>query len=214
MIDRSQPEKGHLGGLEFKQLIQGDTTAPLVILVHGRAGNFDVMWAFRRVLPDNVNVVAPQAHLPDTGGYSWWEIGGSKEQMREDAQHAAKLFVDFISSFLQQSALTPSKIILVGFSQGGALISLVVQQAMLAVDGAALLASFAIKISNATVSCPIFIAHGANDEIITLSQSEATRDHFLSCGAQVEHVVDDVGHKIGVNGMRELKSWIERVLER
>ncbi len=156
--------------------------------------------------------VVSDSHL-DAGGFSWWEIRGSKEQMRADTQNAAKILVEFVSQYIQRQKLSPSKTILVGFSQGGALISLLIQQSMLDVSGAALLASFAIKIPDVQFHCPVFIAHGSNDEVITLTQSESTRDHFMSCGAQVHHVVDEVGHKIGVNGMRELKSWINRVLE-
>ncbi len=206
------PVEGQLAGLRYKHLCNFEKTAPLVVLVHGRAGNFDVMWAFKRAMPEGVNFVAPQAPLPDAGGFSWWEIGKPKEEMRESAQRAAETLAVFVNQYIAQSNLAPSRLLLVGFSQGGALISLAIQQETLLVHGAALLASFAIKLPDSKINCPVFIAHGSNDEVIPLSQSESSRDYLLSCGAKVDFVVDDVGHKVGVNGMKELKAWSDRIV--
>lgn len=206
------PVEGQVAGLRFKHLCSCGADAPLFVLVHGRAGNFDVMWAFKRVMPEGVNLLAPQAPLSDGAGFSWWEIGKPKEEMRAAAQDAANGLGVFVESYVAANKLTPRAVVLVGFSQGGALISVLAQNGRMAINGVALLASFAIKIAGSRVACPVFIAHGSSDEIITISQSESSRDYLKSCGAEVTFVVDDVGHKVGVSGMRALKEWTEALI--
>ncbi len=202
-----------LARLRYKQLISSDPTAPLVLLVHGRAGNFDVMWAFKRVLPDACNIVAVQAPITDEGGFSWWQIGKDKEIMKAAAKKAAGELEVFLKEFNRQNSLSPRRTIAIGFSQGGALLSVAVQLGM-QLDGVAFLASFTIPLDrqNLSPTTEIFIAHGARDEIVKLSVSERARDFFLEQGLSVSFIVDDVGHKVGVEGMKALKIWAQKIL--
>ena len=52
----------------------GGEGRPLVVMVHGRAGNDQVMWVFSKALERlKPVVVAPQATIPDIkDGFSWW----------------------------------------------------------------------------------------------------------------------------------------------
>ena len=199
-----------IAGLRNKYKNLAGPSAPLFVLVHGRAGTFDVMWAFNRVLPPNCNVVAPQAPLGDGSGFSWWQIGLSKEDTLRAASTAADQLGAFIDQYIAEHSLTPSRVVLVGFSQGGALVSVALQKGITA-HGAALLASFAIRVEDATsVRVPIFIAHGSADEIVPVGKAEWTKSYLESLGAQVELIVDDVGHKVGVSGMKGLGDWCAR----
>src|SRR5262245_26898267 len=75
MPSRGDPSIEERLGIQFKYELGPDPGAPLFILVHGRAGNFDLMWTFRRCLPEGVHIFALQAPIPDPiGGYSWWDI--------------------------------------------------------------------------------------------------------------------------------------------
>ncbi len=53
---------------------EGGQRHPVVLMVHGRAGNESVMWVFSKALEGiKPIVVSPQAPLVDPiGGYSWW----------------------------------------------------------------------------------------------------------------------------------------------
>ena len=52
-----------------------DASAPLLYMVHGRAGNIEVMWAFRRTAPETFSLLSVEAPQPDpVGGYSWWQV--------------------------------------------------------------------------------------------------------------------------------------------
>jgi len=62
-------------GIGFRAMLRPDPAAPLVYLVHGRAGDRRVMWPFQRIAPERASVVALEAPSADPrGGFSWWLV--------------------------------------------------------------------------------------------------------------------------------------------
>ncbi|NDC37863.1 MAG: hypothetical protein EBZ48_07395, partial [Proteobacteria bacterium] len=117
------PEAVAALGLRHKVRIT-DPTKPLVVLVHGRAGNFDVMWTFRRAIPDHFSVLLPQAPLTDPiGGFSWWQVGERGKREEGPAQDAAAMLKRFLADSQAYYGLTPPNTLAAGFSQGAGLLS-------------------------------------------------------------------------------------------
>jgi phospholipase/carboxylesterase len=202
---------------------QAEPEAPVLILVHGRAGNLNVMQAFKSVIPSGTSVVSVQAPLEDPeGGYRWWSFDSSIDtspKTKEAAFTAAKTFIDWLQDFLLEHKLKPRRIIALGFSQGAALLSCVVQVKVSLFYGVALLAGFVLKspelpetLSAAEPKPRVFFAHGSNDEIVPLSVAQEGANYLNQNGYQVSFVSDSVGHKIGVSGMKALKIWLEECL--
>ena len=208
MIHESNSEAELSLGLRHKYFLSSDRTAPVVFLVHGRAGNFDVMWTFRRCIPEKFSIIAVQAPLKDPlGGYSWWNV----EERFDLASHANTInkLTKFIQAVPLFYELKPSKNIALGFSQGGAILSILLQQKPSLFAAVGLLASFVIPISDARgTEIPIFIGHGETDDVIPITKAEQGVNHLQSLGFNVQYFTDPVGHKIGTQGMRELKRWI------
>src|SRR6056300_1194110 len=62
-------------GLRFAFRPGARSNSPVVLLIHGRAGNRDVMWAFQRTIPAGCAIVSFEAFNADRiGGYSWWDV--------------------------------------------------------------------------------------------------------------------------------------------
>lgn len=207
--------------LRYRYQLHDDRTAPLVVLVHGRAGTFDLMWPFAHSCPRGCSFVAPQADLPDAvlphapQGLSWWLV--DSQNLHADAQAAAKKLADFIDEFLERYELQPRRIIALGFSQGGALLSILLQRDPWRFDAAALLASFVIELADGrqardgrqpTTRPPLFMAHGLRDETVPIERARSGAEYLRALGHTVTMVEDDVGHKVGTAGMRELKAWL------
>lgn len=197
-------------GLEHKLDLNAGHEAPLLFLVHGRAGNFDVMWTFKRCLTMPANIIAPQAYLNDrVGGYSWWDVE-DKVGGREAVLLARDRLSSFISKSIEFYSLKPRCILGFGFSQGAGLLSALVQESPDKFAGIALLAGFVIRIDQigkADTKSKIFMGHGTNDQVITLEKAKEGRDRLVSHGFDVEFIEDPVGHKVGSTAMRELKRW-------
>lgn len=198
-------------GLRHKIALSQDNSAPLAVLVHGRAGTFDVMWAFRRCLPENTSILTPQAPLPDEmmGGYSWWDVEVPRVEQK-DTEAAQQQLAAAVRNACNFYELNPRTIIAFGFSQGAGVLSLAIQHTPALYSAVALLAGFVIETTSpqSPYNYPeVFMAHGTKDDIVPIERAYRGRDFLRSHGARVEFHEDPVGHKIGAPSMRALTEW-------
>jgi len=213
----SNPNEEAAVGLRFLYRPGANATAPLVVLVHGRAGDRTVMWMFERGIPADCHVVAFEAFLPDAlGGWSWWDmsVSGSK---REAILFAADRLTRGLERFLSLYSLTPSCRIGLGFSQGSILVSGVALQRLFEFDGVGVLAGAVfrpIESRGESGQTSFFIAHGSLDQTIPVEQARAGVADLQNLGFKVQYVEEEVGHKVGVQGTRALKGWLMGVLGR
>lgn len=140
-VRQSTPEEEAELGLKFRVSDKdpSNTTRPLVLLVHGRAGDSKVMWIFAKAFAStNPLIIAPEGEVDDYGdrtpnepGFSWWPIHGQPaltadpatktSRLKEVEQSLLKLknFIDLLS---HRFKFDRSKIYAAGFSQGGAVV--------------------------------------------------------------------------------------------
>ncbi len=202
----------------------GGNSSLLIVLVHGKAGNDQVMWTFSRLFRDaEAVIVAPQAPYPDPlGGWSWW-LSEPNQCPTDVSPEALGGAVDalggFVTKFVGYHGLNPRLVIGMGFSQGAAVISsLAIRQPQFC-HLAILLAGFVPELIIDQISwqqtvayapqTSFFMAHGGLDNVISLGIAESGCSLLRSAGYEVEMVVDEVGHKVGVEAQRRLISWLE-----
>jgi phospholipase/carboxylesterase len=204
-------------GLSFLYRTGAGHTAPLVVLIHGRAGDRSVMWMFERSVPEDCHVISFQAFLPDPlGGWSWWDMTtpGSK---KEAIGNAASRLIKALEAFIEMHGLVPSRVVGMGFSQGSMLLSEVALRDFFQFDGIAILAGFVLVPTEprALRKQPlVFVAHGARDERVPVAQAREGVAELEKRGIKVQYVEEDVGHKIGIEGTRALRGWLLRALGR
>ena len=215
-------EQEQVVGLKFLFREGSSPSAPLVVFVHGRAGNHGVMWTFERCVPRDAWIVALQAFEPDPlGGFSWWRMDGEAPEsgipLEQRILVAARRIGESVGRFREMFNLSPRRVLACGFSQGGAVLSSAVLSGELEVDGLAMLASFipramlpAFHMHGAPA---IFISHGTEDEVISIEKARQSRDRFLELGLQVEYCEEPVRHKVGTAGMRALTEWVGLVVD-
>jgi phospholipase/carboxylesterase len=207
----STPEQEDFVGLKFLYRNGARRDSPLIVLVHGRAGTREVIWTFERSVPAAASVVSLQAFVPDPlGGFSWWDMESSGD--REIAIGRAAQRVAFgVERVIELFELAPKKVYAVGFSQGAALLATAALTGSLSLDGLALLAGFVPKPEKGAqlLSAPdVFAAHGTQDEVVTIERARRGVEYLRGLGLFVTYVEDDVGHKVGIQGTRELKKWM------
>jgi phospholipase/carboxylesterase len=183
-------------------------------MIHGRAGNEDVMWVFARALPPGWLVVAPRAIKNDPdGGYSWHPRQTDEWPslaMFDEAVAAVHRFVQALPELYQAD---PNRLYLMGFSQGAAVAYATALRHPGLVKGIAGLVGFVPAETEAAVAntplqnLPIFMAAGREDERIPLPVSRQAAEVMGTAGAEVEYHEYDTGHKLNAQGMRELKAW-------
>jgi phospholipase/carboxylesterase len=208
-------EEEQLTGLRFLFRAGADSSSPLVVLVHGRAGNRSVMWSFERLIPAGCHVVSFEAFLPDPiGGWSWWDIsnGGAQVAKGERIALAAGRLTRAIEALIAQQGLTPKIVVGAGFSQGSFLLSTVALRGFFSFSGVAILAggllSETMEIREVKDRPQLFVAHGRSDETIKVEHAREGVVWLRQQGLSVEYVEEDVGHKVGIEGTRALKEWL------
>ncbi len=203
-----------------------------VVLVHGRAGNASVMWtftkAFERFKP---LTVAPQGTIPDLDGFSWWQIEDPADAKArgiptglEKLSIAIEQVERFVLSLPQVYNVDPSRILGIGFSQGGGLLSALSLRNPTLFRGVAILSGFLPRVvaesehyinerlRKKELCLPdIFIAHGSEDKVLPLEKAEFARATLERFGAQIQFHEEKVGHKLGAAGMKALGEWCSRL---
>lgn len=181
----------------------------LVLMVHGKAGNRQVMTIFERSFMAEANFVYAEADLVDPiGGYSWWL--DSSDTNYEIASEKIKVFLEEV---ILKFALQPRRIIACGFSQGGACLSWLSQSREGIFSHLVMICSFYLKQDKILGSYPsTFIYHGLSDQVVNVAQASKAVEFLTSQATSVTFVSDLQGHKISTKGVKSLRDWLLREL--
>ncbi len=187
--------------------------APAVVMAHGLFGDENVMWQFEKTLPSGVVAVSPRAPVEVGGGFGWNPPSpagrgvGGEVALRE-----------FVSRLPEVYPVDPSRIVLMGFSQGAAMCYALALSEPALIAGVAALAGFLPDGARQWIAPgrlagkPVFIAHGAEDTAVPIEAAVSARDAMSTCGADVTYAEYPTGHKMNAQGMRDLKAWLKAVL--
>ncbi len=194
--------------------------APLVVMIHGWAGDESSMWVFRQALPPGVVIVAPRAPvaLPE-GGYGWFTY--SSRLVPEPGSLAAGLrqLEEFINSLPGYYPVDPNRLVVMGFSQGAMIgNAFVYANPDRAVGMASLAGAFppvieGDPINNWLAGLPVFIAHGREDDVVPVEHARQTKAVYQSLGAAVTYGEYRAAHKMHMQGLKDLRRWLEDVLK-
>jgi phospholipase/carboxylesterase len=188
----------------------------LMLMIHGFTGDENSMWVFGRDLPPHYWIFAPRApHVGEPGGYSWRPAQFenmdrlSLDQLRESAEALIRLVEEYSASVKIDATLFD----VMGFSQGGAMASLLSFLYPERVRKAAILAGFVPGGLEELVSKrplegkPFFVAHGTKDQMVPVERARAAIELLERAGARVTYCEDEVGHKVSITCLRSLKEF-------
>ncbi len=186
---------------------------PTVVMLHGRFGNEEVMWIFRRTIPQNWLIVAPRAPLSDpNGGYSWYQQGYGEWPPISAFDDAVESVVRFMGALPALYNADAERTYLMGFSQGAAVSYCTAIRHPGLARGIAGLVSFAptsdgTDITDGMAELPVFMAVGREDKIVPYEKSLQTQQILQKAAADLEYHEYDTGHKMTPDGMRDLQAW-------
>ncbi len=167
---------------------------------------------------------APVMPVTINGGYrmrAWYDVLGFDADAPQDEAglRRSQKLVEALLAREQERGIPPGRIVLAGFSQGCAVSLLTgVRQAtplagIVGLSGYLPLASAtAAERTEASLATPIFLAHGAQDEVVHLERGEASRDALQALGYQVEWHEYLMGHAVNPLEIEELNAWLVKVL--
>jgi phospholipase/carboxylesterase len=188
----------------------------LMLLIHGFTGDENSMWVFARDLSANYWIVAPRApYVSEQSGYSWRPPQFENMNMLslDLLRSSAEALIHLVDEYSASVGVEASTFDVMGFSQGGAMSSLLAFLYPERVRKIGILAGFVPNGLEELISQrplegkPFFVAHGTKDEMVPVDRARASIKIFEEAGATVTYCEDEVGHKVSVTCLRSLKSF-------
>lgn len=213
---------------------EGGGTGPVVVLLHGFGAPGDDLVPLARVIdvPHGTRFVFPEAPRSVPGfaaGRAWWMIdprrlerlamGDPADLSREvpegltEAREAVVTMLDEV-----EQRMSPSKLVLGGFSQGSMLSCDVALRTPRNLAGLVMLSGTFVaadewtQLMPARKGLPVFMSHGQSDALLPFPISERLRDALRGAGLDVTWTPFRGGHEIPHGVLEGLGAFLRRVL--
>ena len=201
-----------------------------VIWLHGLgADGYD----FEPVVPQlglasaPIRFIFPHApHRPVTvnNGYvmrAWYDISspdlaeGEDEGGTRESEQQLRRWIEHERSL----GIAASRIVVAGFSQGGAIVLHTGLRYPERLAGILALSTYLPLVDSvekerhaANCDVPVFMAHGVEDPIIPLALAERSREHLESLGVAAEWHTYPMPHSVCHEEIGDIAAWLQRVL--
>jgi phospholipase/carboxylesterase len=187
-------------------------------MLHGFTGDENSMWVFARDLPRHFSIIAPRApHTAEPFGYSWRALqpGTFGRPSLEELLPAAEALIRLVDEYQASAGIEAGDFDVMGFSQGGAMSSLLAILYPQRISKVGILAGFVPGgLEEGIQKQPlagkkIFVTHGTKDDMVPIDRARASIGLLEQAGASITYCEDDVGHKVSLNCMKALRSYLE-----
>ena len=198
-----------------------------VIWLHGLgADGYDfvpIVTELRLPVSLAIRFVFPHASVrPVTinGGYemrAWYDIKALTATGRDNAE-GLEASVERIASLVEREqalGVAASRIVLAGFSQGGAVALHAALAAPARLAGVVALSTYLPRAesvlrtrSAANRGLPILMCHGTNDPVVDISMGIAARDALTAAGDAVEWHAYPMQHEVSAREIAEISRWL------
>ena len=119
----------------------------------------------------------------------------------------------------ESRGIPSNRIVLAGFSQGGAVAVYTATRHPKPLAGAMLLSTWlplaqtlAAEASPANSGMPLLIAHGRQDNMVPIAYGQASRDALRLAGYAVEWREYDIAHAVSSDEIDDIGAWLRRIL--
>ncbi len=200
-----------------------------VIFLHGLgADGHDLAPLAAEMNLDGVRFVFPHAPIkPVTinGGYrmrAWYDIVGADITHEQDSV-GVRESEQQIGALIQRelkNGISADRIVLAGFSQGGAMAlhtGLRYPQRLAGIVALScylpLAASVKAEVNGANSQTPIMLLHGTEDDIVPLAAGERSRRLLTSLGYSVTWRTYGMAHTLCVDEIQDIAGWLKDILQ-
>lgn len=151
---------------------------------------------------------------------AWYDIlslgGGAEDEAGiVESTHAVRALI----ARERERGIASDRIVVAGFSQGGALALHTALREPSRLAGVVALSCYLPLASRlggerhpANAAVPVFMAHGSHDPLLPLALGERSRDLLRSLGYEVDWHTYPIAHSVCAEEIAELRHWLARVL--
>lgn len=149
--------------------------------------------------------------------YDIFQLGGGPED-EEGIRESASLVQQLIHEQIKLGINTP-RIVLAGFSQGGAIALHTALRYSAPLGGVLALSTYLPlgetlkkEMKEANRQTPIFMAHGSHDQVIPLARAEQSRKALANAGYNVEWHTYPMAHSVCSEEIADIASFLAKIL--
>lgn len=206
----------------------------LVVLLHGLGADgadLEPLGAALQAAVPGARIVLPTAParpLSIAGGLpmrAWFDVGPSDIQRTHASDPAGVAKAEeWLRARLERetrAGIPGTRIVVGGFSQGGALAAWFAPRHAQPLGGAIALstfmaanAPFEAEVQAANRGLPVYVAHGTRDDVVAFGHGKALRDRLAKAGLRVAWHEHDLGHVIDERVALDAANWLARTLAR
>lgn len=152
---------------------------------------------------------------------AWFDIREEGGNIVSDSEgiHESQRTAEALIQEQVEAGIRPERIVLAGFSQGGAIAlqtALRHSQRLAGLMGLStylpLAPTLEAERTPANAAIPIFMAHGEEDQLIAVDRAEASRDILQALGYEVQWHTYRMGHAVCPPELRDIGEFLARVL--
>ncbi|HVG77406.1 MAG TPA: dienelactone hydrolase family protein [Patescibacteria group bacterium] len=167
---------------------------------------------------------APMRPVTINGGAvmrAWYDVRGDAGVRREDEAgvRESQQQIEALIAREKTRGVPAGRIVLAGFSQGGAMALQTSLRHPERLAGIMALSCFlpltdkvAAEAAPANRDVPIFMAHGTNDPLIPLARARHAYDLLTSLGYCIEWHEYPIPHSVSPAEIRDISAWLQRIL--
>ncbi len=153
---------------------------------------------------------------------AWYDVRGVGGERREDAEgvRASQRQIEALVARERARGIEATRIVLAGFSQGGAMALHTGLRHPERLAGILALSCFlpladtlAAEAAPANRDVPIFMAHGAYDDLIPMARARRAYDLLVSLGWPVEWHDYPMPHAVCAEEIADVSAWLAKVLD-
>ena len=214
--------------IKHLELVTGPEPRGSVIWMHGLGAD---CWDFVSIvkelyLPDDLPLrfifpQAPTRPITINGGHvmpGWYDISMAELERKPDEAgvRESQGFIDALIAREVSRGIASNKIILAGFSQGGAIALQAGLRQTQALAGILALSTYltlgdslAKEKTTANADIPILMAHGTQDPVVPLALARSSRDAMAALGFKVEWREYPMQHSLCAQEVEEISGWLQ-----
>lgn len=166
---------------------------------------------------------APVRPVTINGGMAmraWYDILSMDSEGRADAQgvHESTVLLEALVDDEIERGVPPGKIVIAGFSQGGAIAINTVLHTKYRFAGLMALSTYIplpgeVGASTGHRDLPVFMAHGSLDPMLPLQWGRASADKLIEAGFEVEWHDYPMAHAVCPDEILDIRTWLLSVFD-
>jgi phospholipase/carboxylesterase len=195
----------------------------MALLLHGLGADEHDLFGLAPWLDPRLLVVSARApREAQPMGYSWFDIDWSESPPRIDFQHVVEsreAILRFAAEAAAAYGADPSRVWLVGFSQGASMATAVVLsrpdlfRGLVAHSGRIARKAIPASPPPGLAGLPLLWQHGRADPVVPVAFGHEARDVLSALGLRVEYREYPIGHEISRESLGDLAAWLSARLD-